>query len=373
MLEQALKYLRLYHIILKNFGFRLRPLSTFGLIQLRHLLSASGRGLDHVFAPGFRSIPMDRPVFILGNPRSGTTFLHRFLLNTGELCAFELWEMLLPAITGRRFLSRVIDRFAPLSPARYHSSDAHDTSLRDVETDDAMAFFHFVDGGFLWAYFLAWEDDWGSESARRLFELDDLPRREKDRFFEYLEGCWRRNMYAKDKRRIIVKSSMLGAGVRTLLERYPDAKIIYLVRDPVSTIPSGMSLLTSVLDRSYNIFETTDPARRARYLNNLYQASCHMYRTLLRVTREGVIPPENLRIVTYPQLMRELEPTIEDLVAFLELSPGPGFWEEVRLQGAKQRAYQSKHSYSLEKFGLTEAQIRSDLAEIYQEFDVELV
>jgi hypothetical protein len=24
-------------------------------------------------------------------------------------------------------------------------------SLRDVETDDAMAFFHFVDGGFLWA------------------------------------------------------------------------------------------------------------------------------------------------------------------------------------------------------------------------------
>ena len=133
-----------------------------------------------------------------------------------------------------------------------------------------------------------------------------------------------------------------------------------------------MSLLTSVLDRSYNIFETTDPTRRARYLNNLYQASCHMYRTLLRVKREGIIPAENLRIVTYPQLMRELEPTLVDLVDFLELTPGPAFWEEVRLQGAKQRAYKSTHSYSLEKFGITEAQIRSDLAEIYQEFDVVL-
>jgi len=368
-----LKYLRLYRIILRNFGFKLRPLGTLGLIGLRHLLSASGRGLDHVLAPGFRSMPLDRPVFILGNPRSGTTFLHRFLLNTGELCAFELWEMLLPAVTGRRALSRVIDRFAPLSPARYHSSDAHDTSLRDVETDDAAPFFHFVEGGFLWAYFWAWEDDWGSDSARKIFELDALPSHEQERFFRYLEGCWRRNLYAKGKGRFIVKSSLLGAGARTLMKRYPDAKIIYLVRDPVATIPSGMSLLTSVLDRSYNIFETTDANRRARYLNNLYQASCHMYRTLLRVKRESIIPAENLRIITYPQLMRELEPTLRDLVKFLELSPAPGFWEEVRLQGERQRAYQSKHFYSLEKFGLTESQIRSDLAEIYQEFDLEMV
>ena len=163
---------------------------------------------------------------------------------------------------------------------------------------------------------------------------------------------------------------MLGAGAASLLQRYPDAKIIYLVRDPVATIPSGMSLLTSVLDQSYNIFETTDPQRRARYLNNLYQASLHMYRTLLRVKRESIIPAENLRIVTYPQLMRELEPTMEDLVDFLELTPAPGFWDQVLEQGEKQRAYQSKHRYSLEKYGLTEEQIRSDLAEVYREFDV---
>jgi len=43
-----------------------------------------------------------------------------------------------------------------------HSSEAHETSLRDVETDDAMAFIHFVDGGFLCSYFLAWGDVWVS-------------------------------------------------------------------------------------------------------------------------------------------------------------------------------------------------------------------
>lgn len=364
------KYLELYRIIGRNFGFRLRPLGTFGLLGLRHLLSASGRGLDHLLAPGFRELRIERPVFILGNPRSGTTFLHRFLLHSPELCAFELWEMLLPAITGRRALGRVVHHLAPLSPARYHASEAHETSLRDVETDDAMAFFRFVDGGFLWAYFLAWEHDWDSDVTRRIFAMDDLGADDKDRLFGYLESCWRRNLYAKGAGRIIVKSSQLGSGARTLMARYPDARIVYLVRDPVATIPSGMSLLTGVLDRSYDIFETTDPARRARYLENLYQASCHMYRTLLRIKREGIIPPENLRIVTYPQLMRSLEPTLEELVDFLGLSPGAGFWERVRAQAALQRAHQSAHHYSLEKFGLDEARIRSDLADVYREFDV---
>ncbi len=367
-----LKYLRLYRLILKELGPTARPLGTFGLIQLRHLLSALGRGLDHLLAPGFRRIPMDRPAFILGNPRSGTTFLHRFLLQTDELCAFELWEMLLPAITLRRSLRRVIHRLAPLSPARYHSSDAHETSLRDVETDDAMAFFHFVDGPFLWAYFWAWEDRWGSERARRVFELDRLPPRELDRLFRYLEGCWRRNMYVKGKRRILAKSSMLGAGVQSLLGRYPDARIIYMVRDPVATIPSGMSLLSSVLDRSYGIFENTRQEARARYLENLYQASVHMYRTLLRIRSESLLGPENLRVVTYPRLIRALEPTVEELLDFLEITPAPGFWKELRVQGERQRAYRSSHGYSLEKFGLTEERIRRDLAEVYEEFDLEM-
>ena len=159
-----MKYLNLYRIILKTFGFKLRPLGTFGLLQLHRLINGSTRALDHLLYPGFRETPIDRQVFVIGNPRGGTTFVHRFLLNTEQLCAFELWEMLLPAISARKAFGRMIDRFAPLSPARYHSGEAHGTSLRDVETDDAMAFFHFVDGGFLWSYFLAWDDVWAATS-----------------------------------------------------------------------------------------------------------------------------------------------------------------------------------------------------------------
>jgi hypothetical protein len=278
--------------------------------------------------------------------------------------------MLLPAISARKAFGRAIDRFAPLSPARYHSAEAHETSLRDVETDDAMAFFHFMDGGFLWSYFLAWDDVWGSEKCMTYFELEKEPEAKKERWFRYLEGCWRRNLFFKKKNRFIVKSSTLTMRVETLVKRYPDCKLIYVIRDPVETIPSGMSLLTGVLEQAYDVFNATDPKRRAQYLENLYQASCHMYRSFYELKKRNVIPPENLRILAYPRLMRNFETTMNEMVDFLEIAPAPSFFEAVKEQAQKQRDYKSPHTYSLEKYGLNEDRIRKDLAYLYQEYDL---
>ena len=94
-------YLRLYRVINKTFGVRFRPLGTFVMLQLRQAISATTLGLDNVFYRRYRKQPIDRPIFIVGNPRSGTTFLHRLLLGAGGMAAFELWEMLFPAITAR--------------------------------------------------------------------------------------------------------------------------------------------------------------------------------------------------------------------------------------------------------------------------------
>ena len=183
------RYLDVYRTICRTFGPQVRPIGTFALKQAHSLVNVGTLAADNWLAPSFKHQPIDRPVFILGNPRSGTTFLHRFLLNTNQLAAFELWEMLFPAITARRIVGSFVDRFALLSPARYHSTAAHETSLREVETDDAMALFRFMDGGFLWTYFLAWEDTWGSELSHNCFDLDSEPADATERHFRYMEGC----------------------------------------------------------------------------------------------------------------------------------------------------------------------------------------
>lgn len=364
------RYLQIYRIILKTFGFRLRPIGTFALKQAHSVVNAATLAADHLWSPSFTRQPIDRPVFILGNPRSGTTFLHRFLLHTDSLAAFELWEMLFPAITARRTIGPFVDRLAPLSPARYHSAAAHETSLRDVETDDALALFRFVDGAFLWTYFLAWQDHWGSESARALFELDQDSAENIERHFHYMEGCWRRNLLVKNKSRIAVKASSYTLRIKTLLHRYPDCKLLYVVRDPVETIPSGMSMITGVLEQSYDVFHSTREQDRKRYLDNLYQASCYLFRYFHEVWKQGAIPEKNLLIVRYPQLMADLESTMRDIVDFLEIEPPTQFWTRVQQQAIVQRQRKSPHTYSLEKFGLTAEKIRSDLAFVIDDFDL---
>jgi omega-hydroxy-beta-dihydromenaquinone-9 sulfotransferase len=361
-------YLRLYRVIGKTFGFWLRPLGAFTLLQVRQAISATTLGLDHLIYPHHRTQPIDRPIFIIGNPRSGTTFLHRLLLGAGGMAAFELWEMLFPAITARKLLGGVVPRLDRLSPARYHASDVHDTSLRGIETDDVAWFFRTLDGPFAWAYFLAWQDKWGSELSRHEFGIDDVAPREERRFFSYYEACWRRNLTLKRANRILVKSSMLTFRLDALLRRYPDAKLVYVIRDPVEVIPSGMSLLASVLENGYDVWNRTKKVDQQRWLENLYQASCDILRSFHDAHTAGLVPEKNVCVVRYEDLLQNLEPTMARILDFIEIEPPEAFREEVRAQAARQRSYTSRHEHSPEQFGLTAERIRADLGFVYDAY-----
>jgi omega-hydroxy-beta-dihydromenaquinone-9 sulfotransferase len=358
-------YLRLYRTINKTFRFWLRPLGTFLILQVRHAISAATLGLDHLIYPRHRKQPIDRPIFIIGNPRSGTTFLHRLLIGAGGLAAFELWEMLFPAITARKLLGRVVPRLDRLSPARYHPSDVHDTSLRGIETDDVAWFFRTLDGPFAWAYFLAWQDTWGSELSRRSFGIDGVSARDEERFFRYYEACWRRNLTFKRCNRILAKTSMLTFRLDELLRRYPDCRLVYVIRDPVEVIPSGISLLATVLENGYDVWNRTRKEDQRRWLENLYQASCDMFASFYEAQSAGLIPERNLCVVRYSDLLENLEPTIERILDFVEVEPTAAFREEVRAQGERQRTYKSRHQHSPERFGLTSERIQKDLGFVY--------
>ncbi|HEY7052786.1 MAG TPA: sulfotransferase [Mycobacterium sp.] len=363
-------YLRLYRTINKTFGYWLRPLGTFLVLQVRQAISAITLGLDRLIYPGHRKQAIDRPIFIIGNPRSGTTFLHRLLLGAGGLAAFELWEMLFPAITARKLLGGIVPRFDRLSPARYHPSDVHDTSLRGIETDDVMWFFRTLDGPFAWAYFLAWQDTWGSELSRREFGIEGVTDREDARFFRYHEACWRRNLTYKRANRILAKTSMLTMRLDALLKRYPDAKLVYVIRDPVEVIPSGMSLLAGVLENGYDIWNRTREEDQRRWLENLYQASAEMLRSFHEAHSAGLIPERNLCVVRYSDLLQDLEPTMKRILDFIEVEPSQAFVEEVREQAERQRNYKSRHQHSPEKFDLDPERIRKDLAFVYDAYEL---
>ena len=139
---------------------------------------------------------------------------------------------------------------------------------------------------------------------------------------------------------------MLTMRLDAVLRRYPDCKLVYVIRDPVEVIPSGMSLLASVLENGYDVWNRTKEEDQRRWLEDLYQASCDMLRYFYEAQSAGKIPERNLCVVRYEDLINDLEPTMERILDFIEIKPTEAFVEEVRAQAGRQRCYTSSHEHS---------------------------
>ena len=65
--------------------------------------------LDEVCFPSYRQMKLKEPVFVLGVPRSGTTFLHKTLQRDSRYTTFSVWECLFaPSIFERKIILGVV-------------------------------------------------------------------------------------------------------------------------------------------------------------------------------------------------------------------------------------------------------------------------
>ena len=71
--------------------------------------------LDEVLFSSYRKVAIKRPVFIVGVPRSGTTFLQRSLSQDAQFTTTSLQECLLTPAISQRYLARGLSRL--LGPA----------------------------------------------------------------------------------------------------------------------------------------------------------------------------------------------------------------------------------------------------------------
>ena len=78
---------------------------------------------------------------------------------------------------------------------------------------------------------------------------------------------WLRVLVSNNEKQIIGKLFSVSANMPKFLNRFPNAKILYMVRDPLSVIPSGLSLVTGVLDKKFG-FWSLDKSKRDRYIKD---------------------------------------------------------------------------------------------------------
>ena len=350
-----------YKILGTTFGKWIIPIfAAIYLVSVRSISSLFSM-LDYIFIPSIWTKKIEKPIIIVGNPRSGTTFLHRFLVNNGFGTGTQLWQMIYPSVILQKIIRPILPILEYLSPAKYHSTDAHKTSLGSVETDDASMLFRFFDGFFLYGFILSW-------SKNNLFDWVDPNKRDNSkRDFKWFESMWKIVLISSGGKRIVAKLFSLSSNLPAFTQKFPDSKILYMVRDPLSVIPSGLSLVTGVLDKMFGFWSMPEKDRQ-RFISRLYIALVELMLRFHKDWTNGSIDKSKVMIVHFDQMMNEFDVLMENIIKFVGHDSSEKLLNDIKVTAENQKQFKSKHKYNLDKFGLTEEQIKKDCNVIYETF-----
>ena len=359
------RILAAWGIVGRTFGAWLSPALSICLFGLLRAVVGLGRVVDAIVSPKTSQIPIESPIVLVGNPRSGTTFLHRYLVNNGVGVGTQLYQMLFASTAVQWLVRPFLPLMERVSPARHHLGVAHETNLQSIETDDAALLFRYLDG-FLWyGFVLAWDEQDHSASMRP--EVRDTAARD----FEWWRSIWRRTLAEHGRGPVIAKPFTLTMRIPRFLEDFPDARVIYMVRDPLDVIPSTLSLVTGPLEARFGISKLPDPVRQ-HWIDNVTQGIVDLYRGFHDDWTQGRIPRDKVFICRFDRLVGDFEGLMTELLAFLEIEADPVLEEQIRLTAEAQASRVSKHKYDLGRFGLDADTIREQCAFVYNEFLQEL-
>jgi hypothetical protein len=194
------------------------------------------RSLEHEDAT-ILARPIRQPIFIMGLPRSGTSFLHALLAEDPALSAPRCWQTIYPvrdhpahgARSGPKEVQRQFDIFDKLAPEMrsLHPFDA----LSPQECADITAHsFHSLrfDMTYEVPSYRRWLDRRGHVAAYR----------EHKRFLQHLQGDRPAQWVLKCPDHVFALEALRAV--------YPDARLVFVHRDPVEVLPS-VARLTEVV------------------------------------------------------------------------------------------------------------------------------
>lgn len=319
--------------------------------------------LDRIFFPKFRKVEVVQPVFIIGHPRSGTTFMHKLFTQTDEMAAFRSWQILFPAITGRILIKPIVDFFLRREKTTLIPEDTgHHVALDNVEEEELL-FIHNNDTQFCVILSpLGFLED--AHDCLRLHDLQPCSRRIRSALF--LKSLFQRHIYYTGKKQIFAQTHFSTHRVKTLMEVFPDARFIYMHRMPEDTLPSYFSLNHNVVDLIWGMHRFT-PEQIKRFNEYRYRASIDLYKYFHDLWVNNGIDKTRVLIVAYDDLREDLMGVFDRVVEFTGINPSDALRAAVARQAKRQKKYQRVHDVRpMEDFGIDGLRVKNDFAFLYE-------
>jgi hypothetical protein len=304
--------------------------------------------------PEILDLPVERPIIVIGLPRSGTTILHRLLSYDPDKRSSPFWEQVAPLPDGdptapqpdpdpRLVRMRgVLDMLDTIVP---DLKLMHELRADEPDEDISLLIFAFASLQFEWSYrvpsYSRWYQDFDHTEGYRYFR----------RVLQTLQ-------WLRGGERWVLKAPQHLEQLKPLLSVFPDAILVQTHRDPVPAIISLASL-------------TTYGGRRYYDHPNPHAVGADMAAIVERLLRRGVEdrPQDERRFVDiqFTDLVADPLGCVRRIYAAAgdTLSPAAEAAMQAWIDDNRQGKH-GGHDYAAEDFGLDVADLRRRL-DFYRE------
>ncbi len=273
------------------------------------------------------------PLFVLGHWRSGTTLLHELLMLDPENVCPNTYQCFEPChFLWTEWFVPNISRW--LLPATRPMDDVRAGWDRPQEDEFALCNLGVP------SPYLAWAFPNHGPVFDEYLDLQSLSVAERESWKLAWKNFIQRIELVSDGR-IVLKSPTHTARVRTILEVFPDAKFVHIVRNPLVLFPSTVRLWRS-LSETQGLQELDDKANWIE--QHVLDTFVRMYERFEQ-DRE-LIPPGNLIDVRYEKLVADPVSQMRNVYQELKLGDYGRVEMAIRQHALKTRDYRT-NEYTL--------------------------
>jgi hypothetical protein len=273
------------------------------------------------------------PIFIIGHWRSGTTLLHEYMMRDDRFACSDTYECFAPAhflVSGpffRPWVKSLMPEKRPMDnmAAGLERPQEDEFAICALGMNSPYREVAFPNSGPIDEEFLT---------------LRDVSDEDRKRWLDALEYILKALTVAYHKT-VVLKSPPHTARVKTIRERFPNAKFVHISRDPFTLFPSTVNLWLKLSQTHGLQIPKGGPKLEEKVLRDFEQ----MYDAFCEDVEE--IPEGNLCEITYDELVAKPVETLERIYQELGID---GFDEH---KNKFENFAATQKSYRKNKFELT--------------------
>lgn len=327
------------------------------LLLIKAILDGCFLLLDEVFFPKVKDLPLRAPVFVVGPPRSGTTFLHRVLAEDRDhFVTSPAWEVFLaPSILQKKALRGLlaVDKACGRPLVRgvrwaegwvFRTFETtHPGSLADAEED----YFYLSSVCSCTGWMLAFPA-WKILRKGMPGQPEHSHQHRKRALYFYRSCLQKQQVVDGNTRTVLCKNASFSSWMDLMPEVFPEARYIVCMRDPLEAVPSMLSTAGQTAEA---VAATSNTRRLPGMLVEEMKAHYQCLYEVVPTLHSAVV-------VAQPELKTGLESVVRTVAEVLSLEFSPSFWQTLSQTSEQSQRYRSPHRYALEDFHLSAEMLR---------------